>query len=77
MDVENIARHYAPTSRAWLERFRANMHRLDPARYDARFLRMWEYYLACCVAASSATDSALWHVLVTKSYRRDLPMIRV
>ena len=77
LDVENVARHYAPTSRRWLERFRARRHQLDPARYDATFLRMWEYYLALCVAGSSATDGAVWQVLFTRNYRRALPLHRV
>ncbi|HVJ93864.1 MAG TPA: class I SAM-dependent methyltransferase, partial [Labilithrix sp.] len=77
LDVENIARHYAPTSQQWLNRFREGRHTLDPKRYDASFLRMWEYYLALCVAGASATDGAVWQVLVTKEYRRPLRMIRV
>lgn len=76
-DIENIARHYAPTARSWLEAFRMNEGKLDPKRYDARFRRMWEYYLALCVAGASASDSALWHVLFTPNYRRPLPMHRV
>lgn len=77
LDVENVGRHYAPTSRAWLAAYRANRHTLDPARYDARFQRMWEYYLALCVAGASASDGAVWQVLFTSDYRRDLPLHRV
>jgi cyclopropane-fatty-acyl-phospholipid synthase len=77
LDVENVGRHYAPTSRAWLAAYRANRHTLDPARYDARFQRMWEYYLALCVAGASASDGAVWQVLFTSNYRRDLPLHRV
>jgi cyclopropane-fatty-acyl-phospholipid synthase len=77
LDVENVARHYAPTSQRWLDRFRARRHQLDPARYDATFQRMWEYYLALCVAGSSATDGAVWQVLFTRNYRRALPLHRV
>jgi cyclopropane-fatty-acyl-phospholipid synthase len=77
LDVENIARHYLPTCRAWLEGFRANKHLLDPKKYDGSFLRMWEYYLALGVAAAQASDGAVWQVLFTGSYRRPLPMARV
>lgn len=76
-DVENIGRHYAPTSRRWLEAYRANRAALDPARYPARFQRMWEYYLALCVAGASASDGAVWQVLFTRNYRRALPLHRV
>lgn len=68
VDADNIGPHYAPTLRAWLDRFLQNRGRLDPARYDQRFLRMWEYYLACGVAAAEASDGALYQVLFTKDY---------
>lgn len=77
LDVENIARHYAPTLQHWLNRFRERRHTLDSRRYDASFHRMWEYYLALGVAGASASDGAIWQVLVTKEYRRPLRMIRV
>jgi cyclopropane-fatty-acyl-phospholipid synthase len=44
-DLEILRLHYAQTLRAWRERFLAHAQQLDPA-YDARFKRMWEYYLA-------------------------------
>jgi cyclopropane-fatty-acyl-phospholipid synthase len=44
-DLEILRLHYASTLRAWRERFMAGMDQLDP-RYDARFRRMWEFYLA-------------------------------
>ena len=77
LDVENLRGHYSVTARAWLDRFRDNRHALDPKRYDATFLRMWEYYLALCVAGARATEGALWQVLFTRNYRRDFPLIRV
>jgi cyclopropane-fatty-acyl-phospholipid synthase len=44
-DIEILRLHYAETLKAWRERFLA--HRDEVARiYDARFLRMWEFYLA-------------------------------
>jgi cyclopropane-fatty-acyl-phospholipid synthase len=49
-DVEILRLHYAKTLAAWRERFLA--HRDDVARiYDARFVRMWEFYLASSEAA--------------------------
>jgi cyclopropane-fatty-acyl-phospholipid synthase len=76
-DVENLVRHYGYTTMRWLEAFRANRHRLDPARYDDRFNRMWEYYLHCCIAAARASDGALYQVLVMKDYAADMPLHRV
>jgi cyclopropane-fatty-acyl-phospholipid synthase len=44
-DIEILRLHYAETLNAWRERFLA--HREDAERlYDARFVRMWEFYLA-------------------------------
>jgi len=68
IDVENIARHYAPTCRRWLEAFRRNRDRLDPVRYNDELKRMWEYYLACGVAAALAGNLAVYQVLFTNDY---------
>jgi cyclopropane-fatty-acyl-phospholipid synthase len=49
-DLEIIRLHYAETLKAWRDRFLA--HRDEVVRlYDARFVRMWEFYLACSEAA--------------------------
>jgi cyclopropane-fatty-acyl-phospholipid synthase len=76
-DVENIIRHYHPTAKHWLTNFMQNQGRLDPARYDKTFMRMWEYYLQCCVAAALASDAAVYQVLFTKDYAAPMPMHRV
>lgn len=44
-DVEILRLHYARTLELWRQRFLANLHRLDEG-HDARFARMWEFYLA-------------------------------
>jgi cyclopropane-fatty-acyl-phospholipid synthase len=45
-DVEILQLHYAETLKAWRQRFLA--HRDEVLRlYDQRFVRMWEFYLAC------------------------------
>jgi cyclopropane-fatty-acyl-phospholipid synthase len=71
VDVENIGPHYAPTLRAWLERFLRNRDGLDHRRYDLPFQRMWEYYLSCGTAAAVASDGAVFQVLFTKKYPSD------
>ncbi|HYH97443.1 class I SAM-dependent methyltransferase [Hyalangium sp.] len=76
-DVENIIRHYYPTAKHWLTRFLQNQGRLEPTRYDKTFMRMWEYYLQCCVAAAVASDAAVYQVLFTKDYTAPMPMHRV
>ena len=44
-DVEILRVHYAETLKHWRSRFMANLDKLPP-QYDARFRRMWEFYLA-------------------------------
>lgn len=68
VDADNVGPHYAPTLRAWLDRFLQNRARLDQKLYDPYFQRMWEYYLACGLAAAVASDAAVFQVLFTKDY---------
>jgi cyclopropane-fatty-acyl-phospholipid synthase len=77
IDVENICRHYAVTTRCWLQAFRANQGRLNAERYDQRFKRMWEYYLCVGVAAALAGDLAVYQVLFTNDYHADYRLQRV
>lgn len=44
-DVETLRLHYAYTLRHWLGRCHAHRAEIE-SMYDARFFRMWEYYLA-------------------------------
>jgi cyclopropane-fatty-acyl-phospholipid synthase len=44
-DVETLRLHYAYTLEHWLRRAQANKAEIE-AMYDARFYRMWEFYLA-------------------------------
>ena len=46
-DIEIWRLHYADTLAAWRQAFLANLDRL-PDSYDARFVRMWDFYLAGC-----------------------------
>lgn len=75
LDVENMVRHYGFTARHWLHNFRKNRSGLS--RYSASFLNMFEYYLACCVAAARASDAALYQVLFMKNYMGNIPLRRV
>lgn len=46
-DVECWRMHYAYTLRHWFDRFTRNETQVR-ALYDARFVRMWRFYLAAC-----------------------------
>ena len=51
LDIENLRRHYVLTLQSWAERFEAHweeIHRLNPARFDERFRRIWRTYLIGC-----------------------------
>ena len=77
LDVENMIRHYGYTVMRWQEAFQRNQRRLDSQRYDDRFVRMWEYYLGCGIAAAFASDSALFQVLFTNDLAAEIPLCRV
>lgn len=70
-------RHYAVTTRRWLESFRKNHLRLDPGRYDKTVKRMWDYYLSCGVAAALAGNLAVYQVLFTNDYQAEYRFQRV
>ena len=46
--MEDIGSSYALTLRAWRERFNAHLAKVRELGFDARFIRMWNYYLAYC-----------------------------
>ena len=64
-DVEILQLHYAETLKAWRERFLA--HREDGERlYDARFVRMWEFYLASSEMAFRESDMVVFQIQMAK-----------
>jgi cyclopropane-fatty-acyl-phospholipid synthase len=70
LDVENIGRHYLPTAQYWNDNFNANKHKIDPSKYDARFVRMYEYLMGLYVAGCASLVSSLMQVLFTKNIRK-------
>jgi cyclopropane-fatty-acyl-phospholipid synthase len=50
-DVRDVAPDYVRTLRAWRERFLDQAPAVRAMGFDARFMRMWEYYLALCEAS--------------------------
>ena len=64
-DIEILRLHYAETIKAWRARFLA--HRDAVARlYDARFVRMWEFYLACSEAAFRRQNMMVFQIQLAK-----------
>ena len=63
-DWHNFGADYDLTLQAW----RANIERAWtslPARYDARFRRMWRYYLAASMASFRARRIQLWQIVLS------------
>jgi cyclopropane-fatty-acyl-phospholipid synthase len=64
-DIEVLRLHYAETLKAWRDRFLA--HRDAVARlYDARFVRMWEFYLACSETAFRRHDMMVFQIQLAR-----------
>ncbi len=64
-DIEILRLHYAETLKNWRERFLA--HREEVERlYDARFVRMWEFYLACSEMAFREQNMMVFQIQLAK-----------
>jgi cyclopropane-fatty-acyl-phospholipid synthase len=64
-DIEILRLHYAKTLKEWRERFLA--HRDEVQRiYDPRFVRMWEFYLACSEMAFRQQAMMNFQIQITK-----------
>lgn len=64
-DIEVLRLHYAETLKNWRERFLA--HREEVERlYDARFVRMWEFYLACSEMAFREQNMMVFQIQLAK-----------
>lgn len=76
LDVENIVRHYGHTILRWLANFRAHREALA-GRYEERFLKMFEYYFHCGIAAAFAGESAVFQVLFTPDMAGPMRLHRI
>ena len=63
-DWHNFGADYARTLDAWRANFDAAWPRLA-ARYDARFRRMWHFYLAAASAVFRSRRDHLWQVVLS------------
>jgi len=73
-DVETLRLHYALTLRQWYARTVANREKVE-ALYDARFYRMWTFYLAGAVGAFENGGLVNYQLQYTRN-RRALPITR-
>jgi len=73
-DIEILRLHYADTLKAWRERFLARREEVERI-YDARFCRMWEFYLASSEMAFRVNGMMVFQIQLTK--RQDVvPLTR-
>src|SRR6266508_1177534 len=64
-DIEILRMHYAETLKAWRERFLAHREAVERL-YDARFVRMWEFYLAASEMAFRHQALMAFQIQLTK-----------
>jgi cyclopropane-fatty-acyl-phospholipid synthase len=64
-DWHNFGADYDRTLLAWRDRFDAAWPKLEGDRYDARFQRMWRYYLSVFAALFRARQLALWQIVLS------------
>jgi cyclopropane-fatty-acyl-phospholipid synthase len=73
-DLETLRLHYAYTLRHWLDRVNENRAKIE-AMYDARFFRMWEFYLAGGIVMFESGGGCNYQVQYIRD-RRALPITR-
>jgi cyclopropane-fatty-acyl-phospholipid synthase len=73
-DIEILRLQYAETLKAWRERFMAHRQMLEDL-YDARFVRMWEFYLAVSEIAFRKHAMMVFQLQLTKQ-QGVVPMTR-
>jgi len=64
-DIEILRLHYAETLKAWRQRFLAHRDNVERI-YDARFVRMWEFYLAAAEMAFREQALMVFQIQLTK-----------
>ncbi|MEP7129906.1 MAG: cyclopropane-fatty-acyl-phospholipid synthase family protein [Sphingomicrobium sp.] len=73
-DVENLRLHYGLTLRHWLDRATAARPEIE-AMYDARFFRLWEFYLAGGIVMFENGAACNYQIQYVRD-RRALPITR-
>ena len=68
-DLQNIGEDYDPTLMAWWQNFDRTYPEIAH-KYDQRFYRMWKFYLLAAAGASRARDGQLYHLVLTKTGRK-------
>jgi cyclopropane-fatty-acyl-phospholipid synthase len=59
---------YARTLTCWLERFESTVGIVKSMGYDDKFIRMWRFYLASCIAAFTSNRTDVVQAEVTHAF---------
>ena len=73
-DIETLRLHYALTIRHWYDRVVASREKIE-AMFDARFYRMWTFYLAGAMSAFRHGGMANYQIQLARN-RFALPLTR-
>jgi len=73
-DLEFLRLHYAKTLNHWGRRFEANRAEIE-AMYDARFARMWEFYLISAEMMFRTGSQLVFHMQLARK-RDAAPIVR-
>ena len=63
--VRTFGNDYAETLRRWLDAVDAHAGAIE-ARFDARFLRGWRFYLALCIAGFETGTTDVGHYTLVR-----------
>jgi cyclopropane-fatty-acyl-phospholipid synthase len=64
--VEDLSPDYARTLREWRDRFEAAEPAVAALGFDARFIRMWRFYLAYCEAGFATSRTAVSQFVLSR-----------
>ncbi|ETX27682.1 SAM-dependent methyltransferase [Roseivivax isoporae] len=64
-DLEVLRGHYGPTLHHWSQRFEAQADKVEKM-YDARFVRMWRFYLVACEIAFEEQRQAVFQLQLSR-----------
>ncbi len=77
LDVENLRRHYAMTAHHWRKRFIGNYDTIKrKMRFNDRFMRTWDFYLASVVAGFRAGHLNLVQMTMSNGLNDEYPLTR-
>jgi cyclopropane-fatty-acyl-phospholipid synthase len=66
-DWHSFGPYYGKTLMAWHKNFNSNWDKIRKnPKYDARFKRMWDYYLLSCAGSFRSRRIQLWQIVFSK-----------